>query len=382
MSDLYKNVASPSFVMHEDLLRKNLELISRVRNEADVTIIMALKGFSMWSAFPIVKEYIKTCTASSLHEARLCFEEMGARAHCYSVAYHPNEFAELCKITDHIVFNSIAQFQQFYPQTLNSDHAISCGVRVNPEFSPVKTDLYNPCGLGSRFGVVAEQMPDKLPEGLDGFHFHVLCESTSYDLETALLSLETHFGKYLHQLKWVNMGGGHLMTRKGYDVEHLIEILKAFKAKYNLEIILEPGSAFAWETGVLVSSVMDIVNNRGIKTAILDVSFTAHMPDTLEMPYRPGIIGASDPISESKSEHLYRLGGISCLSGDFMDAYDFGRTLQVGDSIVFLDMIHYTMVKTTTFNGVKHPSIAILQKDGTLNVHKEFKYEDYRNRLS
>lgn len=376
----YKEIPSPAFVLDENLLRKNLELINRVQQEAGIEIILAFKGFAMWSAFPIVREYLKGATASSLYEARLCFEEMKTRAHLYSPVYNEREFNELMSYSSHIVFNSFNQFHKFYKRTLSAGHKISCGIRVNPEYSDVGTDLYNPSAPGSRLGVGSYEMPEELPEGIEGIHFHVLCESDSYSLENVIKKLETRFSKYLHQVKWVNMGGGHLMTREGYNHHHLIKLLKNFSKKYRVKVILEPGSAIAWETGVLVSTIQDIVEHKGIKTAILDVSFTAHMPDTLEMPYRPKIVGAKDP--EKNSHHLYRLGGGSCLAGDFMEAYDFGHKLQIGEQIIFLDMIHYTMVKTTMFNGVNHPAIAIWGKNNKLQIVREFCYEDFKNRLS
>ena len=376
----YSKIPSPAFVLDEKLLRNNLELINRVQKEAGIEIILAFKGFAMWSAFSLVREYLNGATASSLFEAKLCFEEMNTRAHVYSPVYFENEFEELMKYSSHIVFNSISQFQKFYPETINADHPISCGIRVNPEFSDVGTDLYNPSAPGSRLGVGSDEFPEILPDGIEGIHFHVLCESDSFSLEKVLENLEDKFGKYLHQVNWVNMGGGHLMTRKGYNHEHLIELLKKFREKYNVKVILEPGSAIAWETGVLVSSVKDIVEHKGIKTAILNVSFTAHMPDTLEMPYRPKIIGAKEPDSDSK--FLYRLGGVSCLAGDFMEVYDFGKELRIGDQIVFLDMIHYTMVKTTMFNGVNHPAICIWKENNQLEIVRQFKYEDFKGRLS
>lgn len=376
----YSKLPSPSFVLDEKLLRKNLELINGVQKEAGIEIILAFKGFAMWSTFPLVRQYLSGATASSLYEARLCFEEMKTRAHVYAPVYFDKEFGELLHYSSHIVFNSVSQFKRFYPLTQKSDHPISCGIRVNPEFSDVGTDLYNPSGTGSRLGVGSAEFPDELPEGIEGIHFHVLCESTSYSLEKVLENLEAKFGKHLHKVKWVNMGGGHLMTRSGYDHKHLIELLRNFHKKYNVKVILEPGSAIAWETGVLVSTVMDVVEHKGIRTAILDVSFTAHMPDTLEMPYRPGVVGAKDP--DSNSKHLYRLGGVSCLAGDYMEAYDFGRELKPGERIIFKDMIHYTMVKTTMFNGVNHPDIAILKEDGQLDIVRQFNYQDFKGRLS
>jgi len=376
----FEKTPSPAFVLDEKLLRRNLELISQVQHNAGIEIILAFKGFSMWSAFPLVRQYLGGATASSLNEARLCFEEMKTRAHVYSPVYFENEFDELMGYASHIVFNSFNQFERFYPKTKNAGHKISCGIRVNPEYSDVGTDLYNPSAAGSRLGVGSNEFPHELPEGIEGIHFHVLCESDSYSLEEVLKNLETRYEKYLHHVKWVNMGGGHLMTRAGYNHNHLVEILKKFQSKYNVKVILEPGSAIAWETGVLVSTVHDIVEHQGIKTAILDVSFTAHMPDTLEMPYRPKIIGAVEP--NEKSKFLYRLGGVSCLAGDFMEAYDFGHELKIGEQIVFLDMIHYTMVKTTMFNGVNHPVIAIWRENGELDIIREFGYADFKSRLS
>ena len=376
----YSKLPSPAFVLDEKLLRQNLELINRVQQEAGIEIILAFKGFAMWSVFPLVRKYLSGATASSLFEARLCFEEMKTLAHVYSPVYFESEFKELMSYSSHIVFNSIIQFQKYYQETKKADHPISCGIRVNPEFSDVGTDLYNPSAAGSRLGVGSAEFPNELPDGIEGIHFHVLCESDSFSLEKVLENLESKFGKYLHKVKWVNMGGGHLMTKAGYNHSHLIQLLKKFSIKYNVKVILEPGSAIAWETGVLVSKVIDIVEHKGIKTAILDVSFTAHMPDTLEMPYRPKIIGTIEP--NENSIHLYRLGGVSCLAGDFMEAYDFGHELQVGERIIFLDMIHYTMVKTTMFNGVNHPAIAILKENGNLDIVRKFTFEDFKRRLS
>lgn len=376
-----KNVPSPCFVLEEAKLRQNLELIDRVQRESGAQIILAFKGFSMWSAFPIVREYVHGATASSLSEARLCYEEMGVEAHTYSVAYLPREFSKILDISSHITFNSLSQWNLYRKKVLNFVEKVSPGIRVNPGWSPVKTALYNPAAAGSRLGEPVENFNGKLPEGIEGLHFHVLCESSSYDLETTLEHFEKQFGAFLPHLKWVNFGGGHLMTREGYNVDHLIQVLKAFKARHpHLHVILEPGSAFAWNTGVLVSKVLDIVENKGVKTAILDISFTAHMPDTLEMPYRPGVRGAHE--DASKGKYPYRLGGVSCLSGDFMEEYGFDKPLKIGQQIIFEDMIHYTMVKTTTFNGVTHPAIAILRPDGKLDVVKRFGYNDYKRRLS
>lgn len=376
-----KKIPSPCFVLDEQRLRKNLQLIDSVQKAADVQVILAFKGFAMWSAFPIVREFLSGATASSLAEARLCFEEMKTKSHTYAVAYLPREFGQILKFSSHITFNSIAQFRRFQKRVAAFPEKISCGIRVNPEWSPVETALYNPASAGSRLGEVVQNFRGKLPDGVEGLHFHVLCESTSYDLEKALENFESRFSKFFPQLRWVNFGGGHLMTREGYDVPHLISVLKKFRAKYpHLHVILEPGSAIAWDTGVLVATVLDIVDSHGVKTAILDSSFTCHMPDTLEMPYRPRIRGVHSEATAGKFQ--YRLGGVSCLSGDFMEEYGFDEKLKVGDRLVFEDMIHYTMVKTTTFNGVTHPSIGILRADGRLEIVRKFGYRDYRNRLS
>ncbi|MBK8558119.1 MAG: carboxynorspermidine decarboxylase [Lewinellaceae bacterium] len=379
--DLTK-IPSPCFVLDESLLRKNLELIQHVQQEAGVDVILAFKGFAMWSTFPMVRQYLKGATASSLHEARLCFEEMKTKAHTYAVAYAPGEFGKMMQYSSHITFNSLAQYRRFRGRLQKYPEHISPGIRVNPEWSPVGTDLYNPASPGSRLGATAEHFKNGLPEGIEGLHFHVLCESTSFDLEQVLEKFEAKFDRFLPGLKWVNFGGGHLMTRKGYDVAHLIKVLKSFRSRYpNLEVILEPGSAIAWETGFLVARVLDIVKNNGVKTANLDVSFTAHMPDTLEMPYRPKVRGANtDP--GPKDPNQYRLGGVSCLSGDYMEVYGFDKPLKVGQKIILEDMIHYTMVKTSTFNGVTHPSIAILREDGQLEIVRKFNYQDYKRRLS
>jgi carboxynorspermidine decarboxylase len=374
-----KQVPSPCYIMDEGLLRKNLQLITHVRDRAGIEIILAFKAFSLWPAFPIVREYIPGATASSIHEAKLAYEEMGTPAHTYSPAYTEQDFPVIMKYSSHITFNSLAQYERFRPMIESHGKHISAGMRINPEYSEVSTDLYNPCSPGSRLGILAEQMPETLPAGIEGLHFHALCESSSFALEKILQNVEEKFGHQLKQIKWLNMGGGHLMTRKDYDVEHLISILKAFKEKWNLHIILEPGSAFAWETGVLVSEVVDIVENHGIQTAILNISFTAHMPDCLEMPYKPRIQNAHhEPVTGLPT---YRMGGNSCLAGDFMGYWSFNKPLKPGDRIVFEDMIHYTIVKTTMFNGIPHPAIAFWNHDKGLKVVREFSYEDYKGRM-
>lgn len=379
MQNVLTTVPTPAFVLEEKLLRQNLDLIAGVQRDAGIEIILALKGFAMWSVFPFVKQYLSGATASSLNEARLIFEEMGCKAHTYCVAYLPGEFQEIMRYSSHLTFNSVAQYERFRPQVEAYPEKISCGIRCNPEYSEVETELYNPAAPGSRLGEVDTAFVHGLPQGIEGLHFHTLCESSSYDLEKTLAAFEQHFGHLLPHVKWLNMGGGHLMTRKGYDTAHLISLLKAFKTKWGVDVILEPGSAIAWETGVLVSTVLDIHESRGVKTAIADISFTCHMPDTLEMPYRPRITGATDPVP---GKPAYRIGGVSCLSGDYMKEYSFDRELQVGDRLIFEDMIHYTMVKTSTFNGVRHPDICILRENGEVDLVRRFGYEDYRDRLS
>lgn len=375
----YSKVPSPCYVVDEVKLRANLALIRSVKDRAGVEIILAFKAFALWKLFGIVREYVPYSTASSLSEARLAFEEMGALAHTYSPAYTEKEFPVIAECSSHISFNSLSQFSRFYPYLQKMDRKVSCGLRINPEFSLVETDLYNPCAPGSRLGVVADLLEDGLPDGVEGLHCHTLCESSADDLELMLNAIEKGFAQFLPKVKWLNLGGGHLMTREGYDVEKLISLLKNFKAKYpNLEIILEPGSAFAWRTGELVSSVVDVVENHGVKTAILDVSFACHMPDCLEMPYKPAIVGATD---EVEGKPTYRMGGNSCLSGDFYGSWSFDKELSVGDKVVFEDMIHYTTVKTTMFNGISHPSIALWTKDGNLEMLREYGYEDYRSRM-
>ena len=377
----FQDIPSPCFVLEENLLRKNLKLISSVADTAEVEIIVAFKGFALWGAFPIVREYFNGATASSLSEAKLCVDEMKSLAHTYAPVYEPSEFKRIMACSSHITFNSLSQFERFKQELAQSKRQISAGLRINPEFSEVETELYNPCAPGSRLGVVADQLPEQLPDGVEGLHFHTLCESYSTDLDKTLTAVEEKFGNYLKQVKWLNMGGGHLMTRRGYDTDHLIRLLKSFKSRYpHLHIILEPGSAFAWETGFLKSTVLDVVENKGIRTALLNVSFSAHMPDCLEMPYQPRIRHASSEVISGKP--TYRMGGNSCLSGDYMGYWSFDQELKVGDTIIFEDMIHYTMVKTTYFNGVQHPAIGILKSDGEFQLLRQFGYEDYKGKLS
>lgn len=374
----------PVYIIEETLLRRNLQLIADVAKEADVEIILAFKAFALWKTFPIFREYINSTTASSLSEARLALEEFGAKAHTYSPAYTDEEIDDIVRCSSHLTFNSLSQYERFHDRV---EGKASIGLRVNPEYSEVGTMLYNPCAPGTRFGVTADKLPETLPANIEGFHCHCHCESGADVLERTLVHIEEKFSKWFPQLKWLNLGGGHLMTRKDYDVPHLINILKGLHERYPwLKIILEPGSAFAWQTGPLVSHVVDIVEDKGIRTAILDVSFTCHMPDCLEMPYMPEVRGAeiveeSSSLQSQTSEYVYRLGGNSCLSGDFMSSWRFDHELKVGEEVIFEDMIHYTTVKTCMFNGISHPALAMLHKDGKLEILRHFGYEDYRNRM-
>lgn len=387
-------IPSPAFVLDESRLRRNLALIQHVQQESGAQIIVAFKGFSMWSAFPILREYgISGATASSLHEARLAAEEMQGEVHVYAPAYSDAEFPQVLELADHLVFNSFSQWKRFRPQVQAARAAgkvVHVGIRVNPEYAEVETDLYNPAGPFSRLGVTRREFRVDLLDGVDGLHFHTLCEKDSDTLERTLEVLERNFGEFLPRMKWVNFGGGHLMTREGYDIPRLIRVIRAFRERWNVHVILEPGSAFGWQTGWLVSSVLDVVHN--VKSAaLLDVSVSAHMPDVLEMPYRPRILGAGDPpelahhresTEGTQGGHPYLIGGTTCLAGDVVGEYVFERELQVGDRVVFDDMIHYTMVKTTFFNGVKHPDIGILRPGGRYEVVKTFGYEEFKAKLS
>jgi carboxynorspermidine decarboxylase len=377
----YSKIPSPCYLLDEALLRKNLRLIQSVKEAAGVDIILAFKGFSMWKAFPIVREYISGAAASGAFEAKLATDEMKTLAHTYSPAFQHSDFEEVMANSSHITFNSLSQLNQFSPVVNSFHRKISIGIRVNPEFSEVGTALYNPCAPGTRLGILAGQLGDKLPEGVEGLHFHTLCESDAADLEKTLFAFETKFGIYLNQVKWVNMGGGHLMTRAGYDTEKLISILKNFRQRWpGIKVILEPGSAFAWETGILIADVVDIVDNQGINTAILNVSFTAHMPDCLEMPYKPRIRGAYlEPVD---GKPTYRMGGNSCLAGDFIGFWSFDTKLNTGDQIIFEDMIHYTMVKSSMFNGVPHPAIGMWTENDEFILLRSYDYSDYKNRMA
>ncbi|MEE9383535.1 MAG: carboxynorspermidine decarboxylase [Nannocystaceae bacterium] len=372
----YRAPPSPCFVLDELRLRTNLALLQRIQHMSGAKIICALKGFAMYEAFPILREYLPGVAASSLSEVTLGHEYFGGEIHVYCPAYVPAHFAQLVQHASHITFNSISEYLRYEGRLGGA----SPGLRINPEYAEVDTELYNPCLPGSRLGITATQLVTGLPAGIEGLHFHSLCEKGSDTLARTMEQIEQRFGTLLDRIRWLNMGGGHAITRSDYDVDRLLDLVQGLRARHpNLEqIILEPGSAVAWRAGELVSTVLDIVENRGVQTAMLDVSFSAHMPDCIEMPYRPAVLGASQ--GEARG-HRYSLGGQSCLAGDFMSDYFFAAPLAVDQRVIFLDMLHYTMVKTTTFNGVALPSIAIWRDDNRLDVIKRFGYEDYKRRL-
>lgn len=380
---------TPYYILDENRLLHNLELIKSVSANAGVEIILAFKAYALWKTFPVFRRYIHFTTASSPYEARLAKDEFGSLAHTYSPAYETKTFREIMECSKSITFNSLTQYSNFYPlikewNASSANHKITVGLRINPERSEITTEIYNPCAPGTRFGIAAEKIPKTLPPGVEGFHCHCHCENDSHALERTLLQIENKFGRWLPSLKWLNLGGGHLMTHKDYDTKHLVSVLKEFKARHpELQIILEPGSAFAWQTGELVATVVDIVEDKGIKTAVLNTSFTCHMPDCLEMPYHPAVLGAEtlENCDDVTDPCTYRLGGNSCLSGDYMGYWKFKSPLKTGDDIVFLDMIHYTTVKTNMFNGINHPSILFRRSNGKVDVLRQYTYEDYRDRM-
>ena len=377
-------VQTPMYIVEENLLRGNLSLIRDVAQRADIEIILAFKAFALWKTFPIIREYVSSTTASSLSEARLAYEEFGTPAHTFSPAYTDSEIGQIAECSSHLTFNSLSQYERMAAKARSANGNLSFGLRVNPEYSEISTLLYNPCAPGTRFGVSADKLPATLPADIEGFHCHCHCESGSDVFQRTLVHIEDKFSKWFPQLKWINCGGGHLMTRNDYDVKLLVSMLKEFHKRYPwLKVILEPGSAFAWQTGVLVAQVVDIVEDKNIKTAILDVSFTCHMPDCLEMPYQPEVRGAeSVEMERATDKNTYRLGGNSCLSGDFMGSWCFDHPLEIGEKLIFEDMIHYTTVKTNMFNGITHPAISMLKSDGKLQKMRVFGYSDYKNRMN
>lgn len=376
-------IDTPYYIVYEDRLRANLEKLKRVAEAADVKIIMAFKANALWKTFPVIKEYFHSSTASSLNEMKLSLDYLGHDVHAYCPVYTERTFPEFLKGCSHITFNSLAQYEKFRPRIEAADRKVSVGLRVNPHCSVIETDIYNPCVPGSRFGENPDKLANGLPAGIEGLHFHALCESDSHDLEKVLDAFIEQYGHLLPGLKWLNMGGGHLITRKDYNTEHLIKLMKRLHERYpNLEIILEPGSAFTWQTGDLVTEVLDVVEDAGIKTAIIDASFACHMPDCLEMPYQPRVEEAIGTVADgADSPYRYRLGGNSCLSGDFVGDWCFDRPLKPGDRLTLCDMNHYTTVKTNMFNGIQHPSIWFQPHEGEPELLREFTYGDYRDRM-
>jgi carboxynorspermidine decarboxylase len=369
---------SPCWLLEEQKLIDNLKIIEMIKKKSGAKVLLALKGYALWKSFPTLQPYLDGCCASGLHEAKLAHETFRKEVHTYAPAFKAEELAEIASLSQHIVFNSVSQFHTYAKQAKKINPALSIGLRVNPEYSESPKEIYNPCGLYSRLGTTLENFDETLLSHLDGLHFHALCEQSADALENVLTHLEEKFGTYISQMKWINFGGGHHITRKGYDVDKLIRLIKAFRNKHNVEIYLEPGEAIGWETGNLITTVLDIVHN-GIDIAILDSSAEAHMPDTIIMPYRAEVVGAAQA---KEKAHNYRLAGNTCLAGDIMGDYSFDNPLQVGDKVVFKDQMHYTMVKATTFNGIKLPSIAIQHLDGSIEVVREFGYEDFKGRLS
>jgi len=371
-------IQTPYYLCEEELLENNLKLLDYVQRESGAKVILALKGFAMHATFPLINKYLKGCTASGLHEALLAREEFDREVHTYSPAFKESEIEEIAKISDHIVFNSPSQLFRFQERVKDINPNIHLSLRINPEVSSSPVDLYNPCGIYSRLGTTLENFDERVLGYIDGLNFHALCEQGADELEEVLSAFEKSFSQFFKNLKYINFGGGHHITKKGYDVEKLIKLIKNFREKYSVEVYLEPGEAVGWETGVLVSSVLDIVHN-GMDIAILDTSAEAHMPDTLAMPYRADVRGSA---KAEEKQYTYRLAGNTCLAGDIMGDYSFDKPLNIGDKIIFEDQIHYTFVKNTTFNGIKLPSLVIKKKDGNLELIKEFGYEEYKKRLS
>ncbi|MBF0443337.1 MAG: carboxynorspermidine decarboxylase [Oligoflexales bacterium] len=374
-----KEIETPCFVVDRQLIRKNLAILDSVQEKAGCRILLALKGFAMFSVFPEIRKVLAGTCASGVYEARLGREEFGGEVHSFAPAYTDEDIAELIQLSDHIVFNSFGQWERYRPVIKNSGKHIECGLRVNPECSVGHTAIYDPCSPRSRLGIRAGDFPGHSLQGISGLHFHALCEQNAYELARVLSVFEERFGAYLGGLRWVNFGGGHHITRDDYDIDLLCRLVRSFKERYAVAVYLEPGEAVALNTGVLVTSVVDIIDNEG-PIAILDSSASAHMPDVLEMPYRPNIVSGGHP---GEKRYTYRLAGITCLAGDVIGDYSFDYPLEIGGRLVFLDMAHYSMVKTTMFNGVRHPAIALFDsRSGDFHVVKKFGYVDYKNRLS
>ena len=373
------NLPSPCYLIDERLLLKNLEVLKNVQDRTGCKILLAQKAFSMFSTYPLISEYLSGTTASGLFEARLGAEEMGNReVHVYNPAFNPADFEEIIAVSDHIVFNNFKQLDKFYPLIQKSDkNNIEIGIRINPEYSEIETDIYNPCFKNSRLGCTLDNFPDTLPSYVNGLHFHTMCEQGADVLERTVQKIEERFGKYLYSLKWINFGGGHHITRDDYDIERLIRVITYIRDKYNVLVYLEPGEAVALNAGYLITSVLDTLKN-GMNLAIVDTSAACHMPDVLEMPYRPNIIGSAPP---NEKNFTYRLGGPTCLAGDIIGDYSFDTPLNEGDKLVFCDMAIYSMVKNNTFNGIGLPSIVLHKLDGTNEIIRTFGYDDFKNRL-
>ena len=376
IASILGQIPTPCYVLEEELLEYNLQLLGSIQQRSGAKIILALKGFAMWSTFGLVRRYLHGATASGLWEAKLAFEELGREVHTYSPAFKEDEIDLIAKMSDHIVFNSLHQLQSYKKRVKQINPSISIGVRVNPEFSAAPVDLYNPCAPFSRLGITRANFT--WDDAIEGLHFHALCEESAESLQKVLQAFEEKFGEFIHRCKWINFGGGHHITKEGYDTQLLIQLIKDFKKRYDVEIYLEPGEAVGWRTGVLVATVVDIIDN-GMQIAILDTSAETHMPDVLAMPYRPEVRGAGKP---GEKPYTYRLGGNSCLAGDVIGDYSFDAPLERGQKLIFEDMIHYTFVKNTTFNGIRLPALAILRKNGQFEVVRRFDYCDYKHRLS
>ena len=376
-SKKYNILETPYWLLQEEKLKNNLALFQYIKNKTGAKILLALKGYALYQSFDLISKYLDGCCASGLHEAILAKEEFKKEVHTYSPAFKEEDLKQIATISNHLVFNSVAQYQKYYKLVKELNPNISLGLRVNPEFSHSPKEIYNPCGLNSRLGTTIKNFDITQLDSIEGLHFHALCEQGSDELEDVLAHFEAKFKEYIPKMKWINFGGGHHITKQGYDVEKLIYLINKFKNKYNVDIYLEPGEAVGWQTGILVTSVLDIVHN-GMDIAILDTSAEAHMPDTIIMPYRADVKDAGEA---NEKAYTYRLAGNTCLAGDIMGDYSFDKPLQIGDRIIFEDQIHYTMVKATTFNGIKLPSIAIERSDGTIEVVKEFGYEEFKSRL-
>lgn len=379
MTELLAGLKTPCFVVDEEALERNVSVLGLVQRRTGCRILLALKAFSMWRAFPVIRDVLRGVCASSPHEARLGREEFGGEVHAFAAAYSKDDFSSLLDVCDHIVFNSFSQFERFLPLVRASGKGVSLGLRVNPGHSEAPSPLYDPCAPFSRLGIKRENFDGKGLDGVSGLHFHTLCEQNADALQRTLSAFEEGFGAFLSGLEWVNFGGGHHITRPDYDIDLLCSLIKGFRDRYGKTVYLEPGEAVALNAGYLVSRVLDIVENE-MKIAILDTSAAAHMPDVLEMPYRPEVLGARAP---GQYPFTYRLAGLSCLAGDVMGDYSFARPLEVGSLVTFADMAHYTMVKTNTFNGIALPALALCRPSrGEIRVIKQFGYRDFKGRLS